>query len=221
MATASKDWFRKTTWTETDQIDFFARLQRCRSAANKAQYLRIQANHLEEVGSPELLQSALVLLEKILNEFPTSFELAQTYSQKASCLAKLGKIDEALSFYRLAINTEKKFPRVGTRAWISFGRVVAENKLTTFFTEALDILKAQPTVMEFPADTYEKSGICAIISAQRGETEAAKNLAVSALKAAAEVHSGFRYHPTVGLVRDKESRFYKSIEAIAQTGILK
>src|SRR3569833_1043991 len=129
MAAAANDWFRKTTWSESDQAQFFARLQRSRSTAKKAQYLRIQAHHLEEAGSPELLGVALNLLEKVLNEFPATFELAQAYAQKANCLAKLGKFHEAVICYRMAINTEKKFPRWGTRSWISFGRVVVENGL--------------------------------------------------------------------------------------------
>jgi hypothetical protein len=58
------DWFRKTSWSETDQADFFARLKRSRGASNKAQYLRIQASHLEGVGSPGLLRASLTLLDK-------------------------------------------------------------------------------------------------------------------------------------------------------------
>jgi hypothetical protein len=47
----ANDWYRKTTWSEADQADFFARFKRSRTPYNKAQYLRIQANYLEGVGS--------------------------------------------------------------------------------------------------------------------------------------------------------------------------
>lgn len=221
MSSAAKDWFRKTTWSESDQAKFFARLQRSRSAANKAQNLRIQAHHLEEAGAPKLLDAALNLLEKVINEFPATFELAQTYTQKASCLAKLGKIHEAIIYYRLAIETEKKFPQWGTRSWISFGRVVVDNGLIDLFDEVLHTLDSEPHRINFPADVYEKAGIRAIITAHQGNSEIAKKLAASAVEAATQLHSGFRYHPTVGLVRNKETRFYKSIQAIAETGTLK
>jgi tetratricopeptide (TPR) repeat protein len=217
MTATTKDWFRKTTWNEVDQADFFDRLKRSRTVNNKAQYLRIQASHLEKVGSPEMLRSALTLLEIILDEFSTEFELASVYDQKASCLAKLGEIDKALDSYRLAIDTERKHPRMGTRAYISFGRLVVENKLAKLYDEALATLEGPKLKgIDFAANVYEKSGIRAIIAAHKGETEMAKKFAVSALKAAATVHSGFRYHPTVGLVRNKETPFYKSIEAIGR-----
>jgi tetratricopeptide (TPR) repeat protein len=216
----ANDWFRKTTWSEADQVDFFARLKRSRTVGNKAQYLRIQASHLEEVGSPELVRAALTLLEKIFTEFPVQFELASTYSQKASCLAKLGEIDQALACYRFVFDTERKFPNIRTRSYIKFGRLVVENKLTQFFDEALAVFdELHLNGIEFPADVYETFGIRAIIAAQRGETEKANELANVALEAAAKVHSGFRYHPTAGLVRDRESSFYKTIEAITTNHI--
>jgi len=65
----ANDWFRKTSWGEADQADFFTRLKRSRTAGNKAQYLRIQASHLEGAGSPEFLRAAITLLDKMLTEF--------------------------------------------------------------------------------------------------------------------------------------------------------
>lgn len=217
MTATAKDWFRKTTWSEADQADFFARLRRSRTVRNKAQYLRIQAYNLEEIGSPELQRAALTLLEKILNEFPVESQLAPTYSQKASCLGKLGDIDGALESYRSVFDTERKYPRFRTRSHIQFGRLVVENRLTDLFDEVLTVLdEFKLNGIEFPADVYEESGIRAIIAAHKRENEKARKLATEAVTAASLAHSGFRYHPTVGLVRNKETPFYKSIAAIAQ-----
>ncbi len=83
----ANDWFRKTTGSEADQADFFVRLKRCRTAYNKAQCLRIQASHLEGIGSHEMLRASLELLDKLFAEFPEQTQLASVYSQKASCLA--------------------------------------------------------------------------------------------------------------------------------------
>jgi tetratricopeptide (TPR) repeat protein len=218
----AKDWFRKTSWSDADQADFFDRLKRSRIASNKAQYLRIQAWYLEGVGSPELLRAALMLLDKRLAEFPETFELAQTYDQKASCLAKLGEIDKALDCCRLALETERKFPNMRTRAYLQFGRLVAENKLARFFDDALAVLEEmKPRGIEFPSDIYESFGICALIAAEKGEMEKAAEFAEVALNAAAKTHSGLRYHPTVGLVQDTNSRFYRSIEATAENSAKK
>lgn len=209
------DWYRKTTWSEADQKDFFDRLKRSRTAENKAQYLRIQAAHLEQVGSPEFLRAALVLLEKILTEFPKTNELSFAYSQKASCLAKLGEINEALSCYRLVFDAQRKFRTLRTYAHVEFGKFVIANKLTRLFDEALAVLdEFEIEGIEFPRNVFDKSGIRAIIAAQREEIEKAQGLARTALEAASKVHSGFRYHPTTGIVQDKETSFYKSLQAI-------
>ena len=215
----ANDWFRKTTWSEADQADFFARLKRCRTTYNKAQYLRIQADHLEGVGSQELLKTSLELLEMLLAEFPEQTQLASAYCQKASCLAKLGDINNAIVSYQRALETEREFPRVKTYAFIEFGRLVAENKLTQHFDEALAELEAElkSRGIQFPSDIFNAFGIRSIIAAQRGQLVIAIEFAKTALEAAEKIDSGLRYHPTVGLVRDKETPFYKSVQAIAQT----
>jgi tetratricopeptide (TPR) repeat protein len=214
----ANDWYRKTTWSEADQADFFARLKRCRTAYNKAQYLRIQANHLEGVGSHEMFRASLELLEKMFAEFPEQTQLASAYSQKASCLAKLGNIDDAIINYQRALQTEREFPRAKTYAFIDFGKLVAENKLAQFYDEALTVLETELNSrgIQFPSDTFNAFGIRSIIAAQRGQIQEAKEFAKVALEAAAKIDSGFRYHPTVGLVRDKEAPFYKSVEALAK-----
>jgi tetratricopeptide (TPR) repeat protein len=213
----ANDWFRKTTWSEADQADFFARLKRSRSVGNKAQYLRIQAGHLESVGTPEFLRAAITLLDKMLVDFPSRFEMATAYTQKASCLAKLGDIDNAIINYQSALEAEREFPNVKTYAFIEFGKLVAEKKLTQFFDEALSALEKELSSrgIQFPADTFNAFGIRSIIAAQRGQVEKAKEFAKVALEAAAKIDSGLRYHPTVGLVRDKATPFYKFVQAIA------
>jgi tetratricopeptide (TPR) repeat protein len=212
----ANDWYRKTTWSEADQADFFARLKRSRTAHNKAQYLRIQAYHLEGVGSSKLLKASLALLDKMFAEFPDKTQLASAYGQKASCLAKLGEINQAIAYYQRALKTEREFPNVKTNAFMQFGRLIVENNLTKLFDEALEELKELDLRgIKFPSDIFQAFGIRSIIAAHKGETEKAKEFAKIALEAADKAHSGLRYHSTVGLVRDKETPFYKSVQAIA------
>jgi tetratricopeptide (TPR) repeat protein len=214
----ANDWFRKTTWSEADQADFFARLKRSRGDGMKAQFLRIQAYHLEETQSLELVRVAVTLLDKMLIEFPQASpsELPSAYNQKATCLAALGKNGEAIDCYRLALDAERK-TKCRTRAWLDFGRFICERMLFELFDEAVAILdEFKLNGLLFPIDTYEFSGIHAIIAARKRDIAKAKQFAAAALKAAAETKSGLRYHPTIGLVRDKETPFYKSVQAIAQ-----
>ena len=84
------EWYRRTTWTDVDRVDFDTRLKRSRGTGNKAQYLRIQAYHLAEVGNEE---GAIQLLDRLFAEFPEKLQLAQAHEQKGSSLARLGRIE--------------------------------------------------------------------------------------------------------------------------------
>lgn len=214
----ANEWFRKASWSEADQADFYARLKRSRSAGRKAQYLRIQAYHLEETGAPELIVSALTHLERMISEFPEASELACAYTQKASCLRALGQTDKAVACYRRALDTERKNPSRRTRARLEFGRLVCESKLVELYDEALAVLdELRPAGLLFPVDVYEYFGIRALVVAHRGDVPKARQFAEKALEAAAESESGFRYHPTLGLVRDKQTPFFNSVKAIAES----
>ena len=216
MAAASTDWFTKTTWTEADQADFFARLKKSRGAGHKAQYLVVQARRLEETGSPELLPAALSLLDKMLTEFPEDFFLSQAHGQKANCLWKIGKADEALVHYRLALDAERKFPNLRTAVLHDFGVFVVQNKLSHLYDEALNVLDTMKIPgTPFPYNVFRDCGIRALVAEERGEIENARKWAQAALDAAAKNASGFRNHPNFGLVKDRETEFYKAVEAVA------
>jgi hypothetical protein len=57
--------------------------------------------------------------------------------------------------------------------------------------------------MTFPVDHFRWHAACALIAADTHNAATAKAHAQSALEAAALDHSGFRYHPTVGLVTNQ------------------
>ena len=69
------EWFRNTTWNESIQAAFDAKLRRAR---RKGQYLRIQACTLAR-SHPEI---ALELLERYL-ALPDDFDRAQAYVDRA------------------------------------------------------------------------------------------------------------------------------------------
>jgi hypothetical protein len=64
-----KDWYRRTTWTEKDEEEFFAKLRRARKDG-RAQYLKLQALELVNTRKRTLLKVAETLLKKILEEYP-------------------------------------------------------------------------------------------------------------------------------------------------------
>src|ERR1700722_5779262 len=66
MRVGREDWYRRTTWSNDDREQFFARLERSREAFHKSQYLRIQAYCLQLAG---LYEDALQLLNLLVERF--------------------------------------------------------------------------------------------------------------------------------------------------------
>ena len=198
------DWFRRTTWTDADRESFNARLKRCRSAENKAQYLRIQAVCLAEAGQHA---AAIELFDRLLREFPDSMEIALAHAERAGLFAKLGKTDDAIAAYRAALQREPERPNVRTGSWLNFGWFVVTRQLTGLYDEAARVLDEfrDEAAFIFPIGEYRYAAIQALLAAARGDQTQAREYAEQALFESAKTHSGLRYHPTLGLVGSKHS----------------
>jgi tetratricopeptide (TPR) repeat protein len=208
------DWFRRTTWSDADREDFNARLKRSRGEGNKAQYLRIQAGHLADVGHHT---AAIELLDRLFAEFPQRIELAQAHRQKAESLAKLGQIEAAVKEYRVALQTERDFPNVQTNAWLDFGWLVVERQLRDYYHEVSQVLDEfrDEDGLKFPAIEYRYAAIQALLADYRGEKAQAREFAQRAVVEAAKDHSGLHYHPTVGLVGSERNAFANRLRTLA------
>lgn len=210
----SQDWFRKTTWTKSDEEDFLIRLKRTRSY-NRSQYLRIQAFHLAESENPDLCKHALVLLDALFTEYPDRTELAMAYLQKAECLAVLDKIQEAVEYFKKAIDFEKEFPNVSTGAPLAFARYVIKKGLKDEFDQIQAIFaEFEPQNSTFPVQRFTIWGIRAVIAEESGRHSEAIIFAEKALVEAAAKSSGFRYHRKLGLVDVKNDPLYSRINGI-------
>src|SRR5207244_3214998 len=95
-----------------DQADFAAHLKRSRGLFHQAQYIRIQANYLQDVGTPEMLHAALALLDDLLTNYRDGFSVGTAYLQKAQCLEAFGRSQEALEAYRESLAAQRANPRV-------------------------------------------------------------------------------------------------------------
>lgn len=211
----ANEWYRKTSWIKEDQDDFSARLRRCRSDYARAQYLRIQASHLQLLATPEMYKWALVLLERILNDFPDQSQLAMTHFQKAECFEGLGEPRRALELYRCALQAEREFRNRKTNAWLEFGWLVIRCGFSDVYAETLAILDEFKGPLMFPVTCFKFFGILAIISDHNFDVVAAKDFAAKALTAASKNDSGFRYHPTVGLVKNPDEKIISHLQRIA------
>ena len=207
------DWYRKSTWSAPDQQDFYARLKRSRTSTNKAQYVRIQASCLGEAGHH---RAAVELLDLLFRDFPERFELAQSHLQKALCLVELNEPDRAITEFRTSLQCEREYPNAGTTCWLRFPWFIVRQNVTELYDEALAVLEEfrSDTRLAFPIDRYRFAAVRALIAQARNDMESAREFAKVAIECATAQHSGFRYHPDVGLVDRLDANVHNRLTAL-------
>lgn len=210
----ANDWFRRKSWTELDSSEFFDRLKRSRGPANKAQYLRIQAVELLDVGTKEAALAAISLLRLLLQEYPVQGEIAPAYSCMGECQELLAQWDEAVSSYRKALHQQRVFPNLQTNAQLRFAQVVALQRRSADYGEALSYLEEWSCLSDFPVMVFMECSARAMIHHDRSEKEQACVWAHRALDAAERTHSGFRYHAKLGLAGEKGAERVAQMRAI-------
>jgi hypothetical protein len=138
---------------------------------------------------------------------------------------KQNRVDEALQHLRSALRIESQRPSYQTRAWLTFGRLAVEHQLQDLYPEFMAIAEGKANArgglaanVVFPLDRYVFSGILALIARDSGDAPRAREHARLALAAADLKHSGFRYHPKVGLVQESDTPMYRELVQIAGDG---
>ena len=209
----SVEWFRRETWTDEDKEEFHRKLARSREY-KQAQYLRIQAYHLQHVGTPDLLVAALELLDEMLANYPAPSELSTAYQQRAQCLAKLGRFEEAIEAYRQALATQRSVRSIRTDAYLDFGELALSLGRKELYPEALHCLDEFGGSEAFPISKFRNAVIRAFIAEEWGALSEAKRQAEAALAAAAKTESPFRWHRKLGLVESLDTDVQARLERL-------
>lgn len=203
------DWYRNTTWNDTVERAFNEKLSRAR---RKESYLRIQACTLAR-SRPDV---ALRLLDRYF-KLKDDFDHAQAYVDRATALLALGRIDEAIDSYKAALAREAQFPNLLTPAYLDLPYLIAVRRVRGEYDSALQLLEKHRSRLMFPIDHFRWHTALALMAADVGQTALAKKEAADALSAAALDHSGFRYHPTLGLVTEKYDELIGELRHIVDT----
>jgi tetratricopeptide (TPR) repeat protein len=205
---AGEDWFRNTTWNDDVARSFNQKLRRAR---DKQQCLRLQAGKLAS-SHPEV---ALELLERYF-ALPDDLFDAEAYVVRATALRALGKPQEAAAAYEDALAQEAEFPTVVTQAYLELPLLVATAPLPQQYDRALAVLHQHQDRITFPVELFLWTASRALILAAQGQHAAAQASARQALEAARSETSGFRHHPTVGLVGDEHKPLLKKLMPLAE-----
>ncbi len=192
---ARGDWFRQTDWNEEIEAAFFAKLRRARE---KQQYLRIQASTIAG-RKPEV---ALRLLDEYF-ALGDHFDQAQAHADRASAYLALRDTKHAIAALEAALGREEQYPRLQTYAHLDLPFLIASQRIESRYEQALELLERYRARLTFPVDHFRWHAAYALILSAQAQTSSAREHARLALAAAAKDHSGFRYHPSVGLVGTK------------------
>ena len=210
------DWYRNSTWNETIDAEFRAKLSRSRSS--RPQYLEIQAGYLTAAYP----SAALKLISEYF-ETGDEFFVPSALCVQAEAYLSLGKIEEAVAAYKQALEWEKTHPGFVTNARIDLPKVIADRRLNAEYDYALDILTTRFSESDhaWPHTRYLWNGSSALIASDLGHSADARDLAERALRAAAQTESPFRYHRNLGLVKNTSDEFGRRLKRIARPSMLR
>jgi tetratricopeptide (TPR) repeat protein len=206
------EWYRRQTWTKTDEEEFFAKLGRARKDG-RAQYLKIQSIELVATKNKDLLTVAETLLKKMLAEYPDD------NFNKGSALHTLGDIckltdnfDDAIDYYKQAIDFEEVYPNVQTNAYLDYSELIVKTGTINQYEFVEKILLEKIQTLLFPVTKYKSYSILAVISNYRNKPDQARKYADLADQNANAETSGLRYHKYLGVVKERDSWLDKLIK---------
>lgn len=100
-------------------------------------------------------------------------------------------VDEALWWFRKALQAERDFPNVRTQAFLHFSKLVARHRKREFYGEVARLLHERESEIVFPIDRYYSEAALAMIAEDQGDLAEACRHACMALEAGQRQHSGF------------------------------
>ena len=144
---------------------------------------------------------------------PDSYDHAQGHVDRATALLALGRADEAIASYEAALAREAAFPNLQTVAYLDLPYLIATRSMRHRYDQALHLLQAHEARLTFPVDHFRWHATRALIAADTNESTVARMHAERALEAAGREQSGFRYHPSVGLVTEQYDSIIRKLKA--------
>lgn len=207
-----KDWYRRKSWTEADESEFFAKLNRARKDG-RAQYLKIQAIELISTNKKELLRVAESLLNKVLTEYPEdNFNKSSSLRSIGNIHKKLGDETKAIDYYKKAVDFEKNYPNVQTQAYLDYSELIIKTKSLFEYDEVETILIEKLSKLVFPIDKYKVNSILSIINKHKNNADKAIFYAKLAEESASAETSGLTYHKFLGVVAEREKWLDKIVQ---------
>jgi tetratricopeptide (TPR) repeat protein len=199
------DWYRRTTWTTADQAEYFAKLKRARDSS-RPRYLVIQASNLAGTADPTLLDGAETLIKILFADYPDDKFNRSAGLEVLGDIYRLRQVyDTAMVYYKKSIDFEHEYPNVRSNAFLQFSELAVKLNKREFYPFVEALLSERLEHYPFPIYKYKIYSLLSVINKANGHNAKASELAELAEKFAALQTSGFRYHPTVGVVTERDA----------------
>jgi hypothetical protein len=214
---SSDEWYRSPGWSDADRELFEEKLARAH-AWGRPQYLRIKAFALLETSDPERRQAGVLLLERLLREYPEErCETAGAHFLLARYYEESDDVDRAAKHYRDGLR-EQEGTNTRWDAEQELADLIIREGLADAYPEADELLDR---VLEqgpfFRSQQYRYAVARARLASRRGDDDEAAAFALGALDLFDHNRAVSSYHPNVGLIRGDEATL-SELEIIAQRG---
>jgi hypothetical protein len=176
---SDEDWYCNDTWNAEIEARFFEKLNRARF--QRFHYIATQAHKLAE-SHPDVALRLLDLEGPDWNP-----------GTRAKIMLGLGKISEAMSDYRMALDQEARRGNTHSHVHLTYALIVAERQISSDFADANAALDRYERHLAWPLEHFEWNAAKALLLNSVSHAR-------EALEYAEVTSSGFRYHQKLGVV---------------------
>jgi len=206
MKMATGDWYRNNNWNAEIEEKFFEKLSKSRS--QRDQYIVIQAITLARKKP----QAALNLIELYYNTKTTNYHDDQALLTRIDAHKTLGDESTVLSLYKNALALDIS----SINFKLDFIFYVTAKHIETEYKAAYQLLPETLDDLVFIIDEFRWNFAKAILVYNQGNSLEATKYALKAIELSKIEKSGFKYHPSIGLVDKKYNYIIRILKDIIE-----
>jgi hypothetical protein len=192
----TEEWYRSPAWEPEDREAFEARLARTR-ANNRAQYIRLKGVALAASTDESARRGARELLERVISEYADDkLQATMSRADLARWYEEEGDDARAARGYRASLAAERETGSLDTGSELRLVELIVRAQWSEAYPEALELLDQTKNVgLTFASERWRWLVAYARIAARTGESAAAADAAVSALRLLEDRRPDFPRHP--------------------------
>ena len=206
--TRKHDWYRRETWDDEIEQEFFARLKKTRS--QRDQYLAIQVISLAQ-PHPEV---SIRLAQHYFETRTGNFNDTRVLAAQGNAHRMLGNAEDALASYQAALARQRKYPSFNAVSGTTIAYYIATEEWEDHYDLALSLLEEDTGGSIWPVAVYSWNAAMALIMSAKSKHDDARRFSLGALEAASVRQTDLTYHRELGLVDESFAPIIKKLRDI-------